>query len=132
MYRNAGGHQTRLRLWGSFLVSIVRSCEVLSQISLNSNPSIEEIVSLFGGMLVRRNLKNFIRVIRSSHNSSPIGVGDNPIRFRASIFVSLQFGTVAPKVIYGAPGLDTGASQSWYQLDDEIRNYSEVRIGRKF
>ena len=93
-------------------MSIVRSCEVLSQISLNSDPSIEEIVSLFGGMLVRRNLKNFIRVIDQLYKSSPMGVGDNPSRFRASIFVGLQFGTVAPKVIYGAQGLDTGASQS--------------------
>ena len=112
MYRNAGGNKAGLRLWGSFLVSIVRTCEVLSQISLDSNPSIEEIVSLFGGMLVRRNLKNFIRVIDQLYESSPLGVGDNPSRFRASIFVSLQFGTVAPKVIYGAQGLDTAIYES--------------------
>ena len=93
-------------------MSIVRTCEVLSQISLDGSPSIEEIVNLFGGMLVRRNLRNFIRVIRSLHNSSPLGVGDAPSRFSASIFVSLRFGTVAPKVIYGAQGLDTAIYES--------------------
>ena len=107
MYRNAGGNKTGLGLWGSFLGSIVRTCEVLPQISSNSNPSIEEIVSLFGGMLVRRSLKNFTRVINRLHSSSPLGVGDVPSRYSASIFVSLQFGTVAPKVIYGAQSLDT-------------------------
>ena len=112
MYRNAGGNKTRLRLWGSFLVSIVRTCGVLSQISLDSNPSIEEIVNLFGGMLVRRNLKNFIRVIDQLYESSPLGGGDVPSRFRASISVSLKFGTVAPKVIYGAQGLDTAIYES--------------------
>ena len=107
MSRNAGGNKTGLRLWGSFLVSIARSCEVLSQISLDTNPSTKEIVSLFGGTLVRRNLKNFIRVINRLHSSSPLGVGDDPSRFSASIFVSLQFGTV--------PLRSSTAHKAWIQ-----------------
>ena len=124
MYRNAGGNKAGLRLWGSFLVSIVRSCDVLSQISLDSDPSIEEIVSLFGRMLVRRNLKNFIRVIDHLCNSSPLGVGDVPTRFSPSIFVSLHFGTVAPKVIYGAQGLDTAIYES------VVRNQFDIEPNR--
>ena len=113
MYRNAGGNKTGLRLWGSFLVSTFRTCEVLSQISLDGAPSIDEIISLFGGMLVRRNLINFTRVINQLHSSSPLGVGDNPSRFRASVFVGLQFGSLlGPKVIYGAQGLDTAIYES--------------------
>ena len=93
-------------------MSIARSCEVLSQISSNSNPSTEEIVSLFGGMLLRRNLKNFVRVIDQLYNASPLEVGDDPSRFSATIFVSLKFGAVPPKVIYGAQGLDTAIYES--------------------
>ena len=107
MYRNAGGNKTRLRLWGSFLASIARSCEVLSQISLDGDPSIDEIISLSGGMLVRRNLINFTRVINQLHSSSPLGVGEVPSRFSATIFVSLQFGAV--------PLTSSTAHKAWIQ-----------------
>ena len=88
-------------------MSTVRNCEILARITPHGKPSIRELVDLFGGMLVKRYLKNFVRVINRRFNSSPLGVGGSESRFGPSIVVSRQFSSVAPKVIYGAQFLDT-------------------------
>lgn len=77
-------------------MSTVRNSEVLARITPHGKPSIRELVDLFGGMLVKRYLKNFVRVINRRFNSSPLGVGGSESRFGPSIVVSRQYSSVAP------------------------------------
>lgn len=51
--------------------------KVLARITSHSIPNVQEIVHLFGRRLVRRNLKNFIRVINRLYNDTPLVVEPN-------------------------------------------------------
>ncbi len=46
-----------------------------------SNPSVTDIVDLFGGLLVRTSVKNFVRVFHSDFEDYPMKSGAGPSRF---------------------------------------------------
>ena len=51
-------------------MSVTNKAEILPQLTSSTNPSKLQIESLFRGMLVKRQLKNFVRVILSRYGSS--------------------------------------------------------------
>lgn len=56
-------------------MNTTRSSEDLSRLSLKSDQTVSEVVDLFNDLSVKIQLSNFVRVIHSSFESAPLGVG---------------------------------------------------------
>ena len=105
-------------------MSEVYNSEILSKITLHSTPNITEVVSLFSGMLVKRSLKNFARVIHSKYSLEPLGVGNRSSRFGSTSVVAERFGSTPPQVMYGARSIDTAIYESI------VRNKFDIKPDR--
>lgn len=88
------------------------SSEDLTSLSPNSDPSVSEVVDLFNGLLVKVQLSNFVRVIRSAFASTPLNVGTNPSRFTSASLINNDARTGEKKVLYGAQSIGTALYES--------------------
>lgn len=83
-------------------MSKANNTEILPNLSSDSIPTKFEIKKLFSGLIVKRHIINFARVILSKYAASPLGVGDRPSRFNSSNHIRKSFSGMAMQVMYGA------------------------------
>ncbi len=80
--------------------------EFLPILSSDSVPTVSDIKKLFRGLIVKRNIVNFVRVILSMHSGSLLGVGNRPSRFNSSSQIRKKFSGMNTQFIYGAQTID--------------------------
>ena len=93
-------------------MNTVHSSEDLSGLSLKSDSTVSEVVDLFNGLSVKIQLSNFVRVIHSSFESTPLGVGTKSSRFSSASHKNNETETGEPKVLYSAQNIGTALYES--------------------
>lgn len=89
-----------------------RKENLVTRLTSFNRPDIAEIVDLFRGLQVRRNIKSYVRVFKSKYSDSPLEPGINPSRF--SCFEKFDEIEISPtvKITYGAQSIDTAIYES--------------------
>lgn len=90
----------------------LNAISLVSYISRLSEPSSTEIVHLFEGLLVKRGLKNYSRVIRRRYSLTPLGVGDRSSRFSSTEEDRNNPKINSHRILYGASNIETAVYEA--------------------
>lgn len=85
---------------------------LIKQLSAETNPSIMDIVQIFRGLQVHKNVKNFTRVILTKYFESPLEPGMNPSRFSLYADSNRSQHESSEKITYGARSIDTALHET--------------------
>ena len=85
---------------------------LITEVTAGSLPSISEIVQLFSGLQVRRNITNFFRVFKTKYIDTPLEPGYFPSRFGYTTHPKRREYQFWTRVTYGAQTIDTAIYES--------------------